>query len=194
MGIDIDQFMRTHDGMVYGALKKAGIKKEQADYEDFAQVGRIYLFQFLEEKNAEGITDIEQLKCPAFIRLVWRLKKYRVREYRRNEREQLACTRFKEEIRTEVDEEMLLEDKLQLKDYWEKLIQKLTKSEQELFYELAILELSIAQIAKKHCVSSFYIYKKRQKLREKLCLLDKKFLIVGQKKGSDGVINSERVI
>lgn len=166
MTIDTDEFIRVHEGMIHGALKQRGIKKCHPDYEDFAQEARIYLFQFLEKKNATGNFDIEQVKSYAYIMLIWRLRSKRKQDINRKKFEQLICL-----LETPLTETPSMEKEIQLSVDLQSVFPRLNKEEQALIYELLVHNLSVEQIAKKRGVHRTTIHRQRQNLQRKILFI-----------------------
>ncbi|GAA0485896.1 sigma-70 family RNA polymerase sigma factor [Alkalibacterium sp. s-m-22] len=160
-------FFFVHESIVYGVLRKCGIRFNHPDYDDYVQIGLLKLVEayetFPEDLCQEAY--FYQFTGYAFQKIRWGIIDEMRKAIKNAERETLigeALDRSVPEEGVESDSDWLV---------WElmpTMLKYLTPNEQQYLRDAAIDQLSITDIAKKHNVSRKTVYEWRKKTAIKL--------------------------
>ncbi len=160
-------FFFVHGSIVYGVLRKCGIRVTHPDYDDFAQVGLLKLVDAYESFPSDLCqeTYFYQFTGFAYQKIKWAIIDEMRKTIKQSERETLIGETLDQSFPQavmETDSDWLV---------WELLpsmFECLAPNEQLYLKEAAIEQLSISDIARKHGVSRKTVYEWRKRTAFKL--------------------------
>lgn len=160
-------FFFVHDSIVFGAIKKIGIRYDHTNYDDFVQVGRLKLVdayqEFPEDLHEEAY--FYQFTGYAYRKVYWGLMDQIRKDQRIIEREDGLPESFEE---WGADEHQLFDQDVVIWQLFYSMLNCLTKKEQRYLKDLVFEQLSITEIAAKYGVSRKTVYVWKKQVAKKL--------------------------
>ncbi|SEK50464.1 RNA polymerase sigma factor, sigma-70 family [Carnobacterium iners] len=160
-------FFEYHSRIVFGVLKREGIKRTHPDYDDFVQQGLLKLVEAYESfpEDPEEEAFIYPFGGFAFKKIQWHIKDLRRKEYRLSSNELPWPDLMQENY---PDRQSQFENECLIMDLFKEMLVYLTKKEQLYLIDAVIHRLTVTEIAKKYQVSRKTIYQWRKSIIVKL--------------------------
>lgn len=160
-------FFFVHDSIVYGAVRKCGIRYDHINYDDFVQIGRLKLVDAYKEfpKDLFNEEYFYQFTGYAYRKVYWAIMDQIRKEQRIFEREDALPETFSEW--GTMDTEAFDED-FAVWELFHSMLKCLSEKEQTYLKDSVLNQLTITEIAKKHKVSRKTVYTWRKQVAKKL--------------------------
>ncbi|WP_208560065.1 sigma-70 family RNA polymerase sigma factor [Marinilactibacillus kalidii] len=160
-------FFFVHDAIVFGAMKKMGIRYDHMNYDDFIQIGRLKLVGAYQSfpKDLHQETYFYQFTGYAYRKVYWGLMDQIRKEQKVFEREAALPESYKE--RGTVDHQAF-DQEIIVWTMFSSMLQCLTEKEQLYLKYLVMDQLTITEIAKKLQVSRKTVYTWKKQVAKKL--------------------------
>lgn len=165
---DLEQdFFFVHSGIVYGAVRKCGIRFDHPDYDDFVQTGLIKLVEAYQSYPADLCQEayIYQFTGYAFQKVRWAL----VDELRKNWKQQERETAISDhEGFQSFDRGVSMDEDWLVWELMPSMLKCLTDNEQRYLKDTVFEQLSVTDIASKYGVSRKTVYEWKKRIAVKL--------------------------
>lgn len=160
-------FFEQFEGVVFGVLKRMSIHYLHADYEEFAQIGRLSLVKAYETFPNDVVDDTHRgvFVSYAFTRIRWAILDVIRQKTRQKEHEQVWDDSFDHTL---MDTSSDFEENLYEQEWLESVLSYLNAVESRLVIDLCLYHMTITDIAHKEGVSRQTIYKRRKSIQDKL--------------------------